>query len=136
PGAPQSFRGRAWRCGRSAPTSRQRRIPRGGVHRSSTPGAGTRGVGSCAMTPPGLAQPPPLGASALPPGAYDGRVVVVTGGGTGLGKAIATEFGRLGAAVGIVSRNAEHRAAGVAAVEGAGARALAGERDIPEPPAI
>ena len=48
----------------------------------------------------------------------------MTGGGTGLGKSIATEFGRLGAAVAVVSRDEGHRAAGVAAVEAAGGRAL------------
>ena len=48
------------------------------------------------MSPPGLRPPPPTGSSALAPGTYDGSVVVVTGGGTGLGKSIATEFGRLG----------------------------------------
>ena len=47
---------------------------------------------------------PTLGAAALPDGTYDGQVVFVTGGGTGLGKAIATEFARLGAA--IVDRSA------------------------------
>ncbi len=78
----------------------------------------------------GFKPPPPLGASALPPGSYDGRVVIVTGGGTGLGKAIATEFGRLGASVGIVSRDEDHRAAGVAAVEAAGGKALAARCDI------
>ena len=31
------------------------------------------------MTPPGLPQPPPVGASALPAGTYDGAVVFVTG---------------------------------------------------------
>ena len=38
--------------------------------------------------------------------------MIVTGGGTGLGKAIAVEFARLGAAVGILSRDEGHRLAG------------------------
>jgi NAD(P)-dependent dehydrogenase (short-subunit alcohol dehydrogenase family) len=88
------------------------------------------------MTPPGLRPPPPIGVSALVPGTYVGSVVVVTGGGTGLGKAIATEFARLGASVGILSRNAEHRAGGVAAVEAAGGRAMAAPCDIREPDSI
>ena len=88
------------------------------------------------MAPPGLRPPPPVGSSALTQGCYEGQVVVVTGGGTGLGKSIATEFARLGASVGIVSRGAEHRAAGVAAVEGAGGRALAAACDIREPQSI
>jgi NAD(P)-dependent dehydrogenase (short-subunit alcohol dehydrogenase family) len=88
------------------------------------------------MTPPGLRPPPPIGASALVPGTYADSVVVVTGGGTGLGKAIATEFARLGASVGILSRNEEHRAAGVAAVEAAGGRATSVPCDIREPDSI
>ncbi len=82
------------------------------------------------MTPPGLRQPPPIGASALPAGTYAGQVVVVTGGGTGLGKAIATEFGRLGAQVGILSRDEAHREAGVNAVDAAGGAAIGVVCDI------
>ncbi len=88
------------------------------------------------MTPPGLEPPPELGASALPADTFLGSVVVVTGGGTGLGKAIATEFGRLGAGVGILSRNPEHRAAGVAAVERAGGRASDVPCDIRDADAV
>ncbi len=84
----------------------------------------------------GLPEPPPLGASALPPGTFDGQTVVVTGGGTGLGKAIAVEFARLGASIGILSRKEEHRAAGVEAVEKAGGSAIAASCDIRDPEQI
>ena len=78
------------------------------------------------MAPPGLRPPPPVGARPCPRDTYDGSVVVVTGGGTGLGKSIATEFARLGASVGILSRDEDHRAAGVAAAEAAGGRGRCG----------
>jgi NAD(P)-dependent dehydrogenase (short-subunit alcohol dehydrogenase family) len=61
------------------------------------------------------------------------EVVMVTGGGTGLGKAIACEFARLGASVAIVSRDADHLAAGVRAVEAEGAVAHALACDIRDP---
>ena len=63
-----------------------------------------------------LPEPPPLGTAMLPAGTYDGQVVFITGAGTGLGRAMAVEFARLGAALVIASRNAEHRQAGIEAV--------------------
>jgi NAD(P)-dependent dehydrogenase (short-subunit alcohol dehydrogenase family) len=72
----------------------------------------------------------------LPAGSYDAQVVLVTGGGTGLGKAIAVEFGRLGAAVAVASRSEEHRAAGVSAIEATGGKALGVEVDVREPESI
>jgi len=62
-----------------------------------------------------------------------GVTAIVTGGGTGLGRAIAVELARAGAAIGIVSRSEEHRAAGVAAVEAVGGRAAQAGADIREP---
>ena len=71
--------------------------------------------------PIGLPAPPPPGETALKPGAFDGVTVFVTGAGTGLGKAIASEFARLGASIVIASRKEEHLDAGRAAIETIGA---------------
>ena len=84
----------------------------------------------------GLPEPPELGASALPEGTFEDQVVVVTGGGTGLGKAMAVEFARLGAAIAILSRKPEHLEAGVAAIEAVGARAEGIACDIRQPDQI
>src|SRR5262244_3003634 len=83
-----------------------------------------------------LPEPPPLGTTMLPPSTFDGEVVLVTGGGTGLGKAMAVEFARVGAAVAIASRSDQHLAAGVAAVEAAGARAFAVAADVRKPESV
>ena len=80
----------------------------------------------------GLPEPPEFGASALPPGTFDGTAVFVTGGGTGLGRAIATEFARLGADIVIASRKAEHLEQGEKAMIEAGARVITVTCDIRE----
>jgi NAD(P)-dependent dehydrogenase (short-subunit alcohol dehydrogenase family) len=81
----------------------------------------------------GLPAPPGPGETALRQGIFDGVTVVVTGGGTGLGKAIATEFARLGAAIVIGSRDEEHREAGEEAVRATGAQCLGVRCDIRDP---
>jgi NAD(P)-dependent dehydrogenase (short-subunit alcohol dehydrogenase family) len=78
----------------------------------------------------GLPAPPPVGATALAPGTFAGTTVVVTGGGTGLGKAIAAEFARLGAAIVVMSRKPEHLDAARGALGALGADVLAVTCDI------
>lgn len=82
---------------------------------------------------PGLPAPPPLGASALPAGTYDGSLVLVTGGGTGLGRAIAAEFARLGADLLIVSRRERHLAPARAELAKLGTRVRSAVCDIRDP---
>ena len=84
----------------------------------------------------GLAQPPAVGATALASGTFEGVTVVVTGGGTGLGKAIASEFARLGARLAILSRKAEHLDAAEAAMTEIGAEVLCIACDIREADSI
>mgnify|MGYP001245305566 CR=1 FL=1 len=85
---------------------------------------------------PGLPAPPPVGTSALPAGTFEGTSVFVTGGGTGLGKAIASEFARLGADIVIASRKPEHLEAGEQAITDLGARVTTVECDIRDPESI
>jgi NAD(P)-dependent dehydrogenase (short-subunit alcohol dehydrogenase family) len=83
-----------------------------------------------------LPAPPPAGTAMLPADTFRGAVVAITGGGTGLGKAMAVEFARLGARIAILSRGAEHRQRGVAAVQAVGGDAVEAEVDVRDPAAI
>ncbi|MFG2647923.1 SDR family oxidoreductase [Streptomyces sp. NPDC048436] len=83
--------------------------------------------------PRGLPAPAPPGTSALPGGTYDGTVVLVTGGGSGLGKAIAAEFARLGADLVIASRKEERLKSARDELAGLGGRVAAVPCDIRDP---
>jgi NAD(P)-dependent dehydrogenase (short-subunit alcohol dehydrogenase family) len=61
------------------------------------------------------------------------QVAVVTGGGTGIGLAIAKRLGTLGARIAIASRNAEHLEQGANALRDAGIDPLAVQLDVRNP---
>jgi NAD(P)-dependent dehydrogenase (short-subunit alcohol dehydrogenase family) len=67
------------------------------------------------------------------PGLFQGRVVAVTGGGTGIGLAIADAFARLGARLTLASRKPENVEAAAARLQAAGGEALAVQADVREP---
>jgi NAD(P)-dependent dehydrogenase (short-subunit alcohol dehydrogenase family) len=64
---------------------------------------------------------------------FKDQVAVVTGGGTGIGLAIATRLGTLGAQIAIASRDAEHLETGCAALRESGIDALAVQLDVRKP---
>ena len=66
-------------------------------------------------------------------GLLNDRVAVITGGGTGIGLAIAKRLGALGARIAIASRNSQHLEAGCAALCTAGIDALAVQLDVRKP---
>jgi NAD(P)-dependent dehydrogenase (short-subunit alcohol dehydrogenase family) len=66
-------------------------------------------------------------------GLFRDRVVVITGGGTGIGLAIARRLGSLGARVAIASRNSQHLERGSASLREAGVDALAVQLDVRNP---
>ncbi len=66
-------------------------------------------------------------------GLFEGQVVVVSGAGTGIGKAIACLFARLGAAVVVCGRTREKLETTAAILERVGARALVIPMNIREP---
>jgi NAD(P)-dependent dehydrogenase (short-subunit alcohol dehydrogenase family) len=70
------------------------------------------------------------------PGIFKGRVAVVTGGGTGIGRAIALELAGLGADIVIASRDPQHLEPTAADIRALGRRALAIQTDVRVPSQI
>src|SRR5688500_18530634 len=64
------------------------------------------------------------------------EVVVVTGGSAGLGRAVAAEFGRRGARVGLVARGRERLEEAAREVERLGGRASICAADVADPDAV
>jgi NAD(P)-dependent dehydrogenase (short-subunit alcohol dehydrogenase family) len=72
----------------------------------------------------------------LPDGTFAGRTAVVTGGGSGLGRAMALEFARLGANVVVAGRREEPLAETVALAGERGGQGLAQPTDVRDPEAV
>jgi len=71
-------------------------------------------------------------ASVFRPGLFNGQVVIVTGGGSGIGRCTAHELAALGATVALVGRKPEKLAAVQAEIEAAGGKASGHACDIRE----
>jgi len=69
----------------------------------------------------------------LPDKSLEGRVAVITGGGTGIGRAIAFEFARLGARMAIASRSLDHLEPTAQEVRAQGAEVLVVPTDVRVP---
>src|SRR5262245_3936406 len=69
----------------------------------------------------------------LPPDTLKDQVAIITGGGTGLGRAMALEYSRLGAKLVLASRSQEHLDPTVAELRQAGGDAIAVVADVRDP---
>jgi citronellol/citronellal dehydrogenase len=75
----------------------------------------------------------PEALAALAPGSLDGRTALITGGGTGIGRATAELLAHLGARVALIGRREEPLSEAGAAIAAAGGEATAYPCDIREP---
>ena len=77
-----------------------------------------------------LAEPYDADHPFMPKDTFKGQTILITGGGTGLGKGMGQMFARMGGNIAIASRSAEHREAGIKAIEALGGRAHGVAMDV------
>jgi peroxisomal 2,4-dienoyl-CoA reductase len=70
------------------------------------------------------------------PGLLTGKAALITGGGTGIGRAIALAFASAGASISIASRRAEHLEPTASTLRAAGIRAIGVSGDVRRPPDV
>lgn len=80
-----------------------------------------------------VALPPPFTAPPYPADVFAGQTVLVTGGGSGMGLAMATAFAQGGAQVAVMGRSLERAEEGAARLAALGARAHALSCDVRQP---
>lgn len=83
-----------------------------------------------------VATPPPFDAPPYPPDIFAGQTVLVTGGGSGMGLAMAKAFAQGGAQVAVMGRDLDRAREGAMQIEALGARAHAISCDVRSPEAV
>lgn len=81
-------------------------------------------------------EPPPLSAPPFPADLLVGQVALVSGGGSGMGLAMATALSQAGAHVVLMGRSMERAQDGLARIEALGGRAFPVSADVRDPQAI